>query len=830
MKGVAVALVDSLLTAMVRAEGDALVMHVGERPIVVSGARTVDLSNHGMNLGAMVGMLGQLLSSDAQVSLKELGAVEHELPSREADRFSVVAARSGDDIWIEIRRRRDTTAATPVEEPGEPSPEPEAEFSDAEAVVADDLAGDADAGDRASVEPQGAEVVEHTGVAIGKELVAAGSIGESIDDRVDPAQAAELIEPEQVGLPDSPERSESSAESEASVSSSGADAADIPIPDDQFAATIIETLEPSVPASAALESPDEQPQPDVEAADMDVEAAAVSVAPAMASGLTEQPEAARPAPETERAAVDAKEATTDAEPAIAHAALSGLEAVAERELTPEFAAIETPAPVVVEQLTENDESAPPVEAVVPAPVVEASEDVRSTTQSAPVSVLASFTASVHPVSNRASGLPMDAARHQGQSAGGPPPEGTVPVPPSDATASSAPIENGARLPDTPVTRTVRIEVPARAASSRAAGIDRLLRSADGVGASELFLVSQARPYVRVSGNVRPLQDEPLLLGSDIEALIADVTPEPWRDAVRRGDPAEWLIELAEVGRVRCATFRDHRGPGANFHFSFLRAATADDLQLSAETRLLATEPDGLVLVSGAAGSDMSAIVAAFVDLLNQQRADYIITLEPQVRVLHVNREALVSQREVGTDPARFAASARAALREQPDVLVIESLTSGDIAQLAIDAAAQHRLVIASIEAPSATTAVQRLIELVPIERRQHARDQLSRCFRGAVAQLLLRKATGGKIAARELLTSTRTVAKLLVDGDLPRLADQLETGAAAGLAPLADTMVAYVRSGLVDVREAVRKAPDADRLVDRLRAAGADLSALDGWN
>ncbi len=128
MKGVAVALVDSLLTAMVRADGDALVMHVGERPIVVSGARTVDLSNHGMNLGAMVGMLGQLLSSDAQVSLKELGAVEHELPSREADRFSVVAARSGDDIWIEIRRRRDTTAATPVEEPVERLPEPEAEF------------------------------------------------------------------------------------------------------------------------------------------------------------------------------------------------------------------------------------------------------------------------------------------------------------------------------------------------------------------------------------------------------------------------------------------------------------------------------------------------------------------------------------------------------------------------------------------------------------------------------------------------------------------------------------------------------------------------------
>jgi twitching motility protein PilT len=377
---------------------------------------------------------------------------------------------------------------------------------------------------------------------------------------------------------------------------------------------------------------------------------------------------------------------------------------------------------------------------------------------------------------------------------------------------------------------VRIEVPDRASSTRATGIDRLLRAADALGASELFLVSQSRPYVRAGGNVRPLQDEPLLLAADIEALLGDVTPEPWRDAVRRGDPADWLIELADVGRVRCAAFRDHRGPGANFHFSFLRAASADDLQLSAETRRLATEPDGLVLVTGAAGSEMASIVSAFVDLLNQQRADYIITLEPHVRTLHVNREALVSQREVGSDPARAAAAALAALREQPDVLVIESIASGEVAQLAVDAAAQNRLVIASIDAPSAAAGVQRLLELVAADQRGHVRSQLSRCFRGAVAQQMLRKSSGGKIAARELLSSTRDVSGVIADGELPRLAEQLESAAAGSLAPLADTVVDYVRAGLVDVREAVRKAPDAPRLLARLKAAGADLSGVDGWS
>jgi Tfp pilus assembly pilus retraction ATPase PilT len=198
-------------------------------------------------------------------------------------------------------------------------------------------------------------------------------------------------------------------------------------------------------------------------------------------------------------------------------------------------------------------------------------------------------------------------------------------------------------------------------------------------------------------------------------------------------------------------------------------------------------------------------------------------------VLHVNREALVSQREVGLDPARAVAAARSALREQPDVLVIESLANGELAQLAVEAS-QDRLVIASIDAVSAAAAVQRLIELVPAEQRQHAREQLARCFRGAVAQLLLRKSTGGRVAARELLTGTRAVARVLLDGDLSRLPDQLEAGGATGLAPLTDTLVDYVRLGTVDVREAVRKAPDADRLVARLKSAGADLSALERWN
>lgn len=780
MRSLAVALVDSLLSAMVRADGDALVMHVGERPIVVSGSRTVDLSNHGMNLGAMVGMLSQLLSLDAQAVLRDLGAVEHELPSRESDRFSVVAARSGDDIWIEIRRRREalSSAGQQAALPGE---------SDALSETPDPPAQDAaqsgttvDTDEPPAIEPPATELPASEPPAVdGAEPPAASTVLLPSDDPAPPLDASEPMAA--AGEPGEPPIETAEAESDATDHSSEP---------------------PSDPSQGDLDTSEEAAE--VVAADV-VEERLTEDAPS----ITPIAAADEPGP-AEAGSTDAAMAEDEPRP----------------EIVPEPLPVEADAPAAIEHGQEAGDVAAPIAAVASQ---EVGDEVPASTE-ASVPAFASAATGRQSGFTLVSGSSMDAAHHQGHSAGEPPLESAAPVTSSDALPPAGSVDHTPRLPDVPVTRTVRIEVPARSSSARASGIDRLLRAADAAGASELFLVSQSRPYVRVGGNVRPLQDEPMLLGSDIETLIADVTPEPWRDAVRRGDPADWLIELPEIGRVRCASFRDHRGPGANFHFAFLRAATADDLQLNAETRRLATEPDGLVLVSGAAGSEMAAIIAAFVDLLNQQRADYIVTLEPQVRNLHVNREALISQREVGTDPVRAAGIALAALREQPDVLVIESIASGELAQLAIDAAAQHRLVIVSIEAASAPAAVQRLIELVPEEHRQHARHQLSRCFRGAVAQLMLRKSTGGKIAARELLTSTGAVTRLLADGELSRLADQLETAGATGLAPIADTVVDYVRSGLVDVREAVRKAPDAARLVDRLRTAGADLSALDGWN
>ena len=234
-----------------------------------------------------------------------------------------------------------------------------------------------------------------------------------------------------------------------------------------------------------------------------------------------------------------------------------------------------------------------------------------------------------------------------------------------------------------------------------------------------------------------------------------------------------------------------------------------------------------MVVAGPAGSDKSAIVAAFVDIINRNRGDYVITLEPQVRVIHEHHQALISQREMGTDADRGLAMARAALRESPDVLVLEDVASGDLVSLALDAANNGRLAIVSVEAGSTADAVKRLIELVPVERRSDARAAMAQGFRGAVAQLLLRKASGGRIAVREVLNGTGAVTRLIAEGTLRGLAGRARCGPRRDWRRWPTRWLGYVQSGVVDVREASRRAPDRARLMASLKAAGVDTAAVD---
>ena len=359
------------------------------------------------------------------------------------------------------------------------------------------------------------------------------------------------------------------------------------------------------------------------------------------------------------------------------------------------------------------------------------------------------------------------------------------------------------------------------------GIGRLLRAAAARGASALHLCADSRPTVRIDDELQPLETEPPLGTAEVESLILELAPGASREALVSGTSAEWVCELPDVGRVRCQSFRDQRGPGAVFRLIPTRLISADQLGLSRDIQALCGERDGLILVAGPRLSGKSTLISALVDLINRTRADYLITLESEIKFLHENRKAIVSQREVRSDQEVMLASARAALRENPDILVIDDLRTPELIGLALDAADSGHLVIGSVTAHTTSAAVARLIDTTPFERQTQVALALSETLRGAVAQVLLRKAGGGRVAARELLFNTPSVASLIAEGKISQLPVAIDSGRKYGMVPMNDALIAFVQSGAVDAREAYRKAFDRAAFLEQLRREGIDTSFVE---
>jgi len=412
----------------------------------------------------------------------------------------------------------------------------------------------------------------------------------------------------------------------------------------------------------------------------------------------------------------------------------------------------------------------------------------------------------------------------------PPAQAGEPAPTVPPARRSGPVRDTSPGVVLPLARSpIRTEAPRAGATPtpRYLGIGRLLRIASARGASSLYLTASARPSIRVDDEILPLETEPPLGKAEVEALILEMAPGASRDALAGGSSAEWVYELPDVGRVRCVTFRDQRGPGAVFRLIPTRLISADQLGLSRDIQSLGGEREGLVLVAGPRLSGKSTLISAFVDLINRTRSDYIVTLETEIKFVHENRRAMVSQREARGEPDAMLQGARAALRENPDVLVIDDLKTPDLVAVALDAAESGHLVIGAVTAHTTSAAIGRLIETAPYDRQTQVALSLSESLRGAVAQVLLRKTGGGRVAARELLFNMPSVASLIAEGKIGQLPLAIDSGRKYGMVPMNDALLGFVQGGAVDAREAYRKAYDRAAFLELMKREGIDTSFVE---
>jgi twitching motility protein PilT len=374
---------------------------------------------------------------------------------------------------------------------------------------------------------------------------------------------------------------------------------------------------------------------------------------------------------------------------------------------------------------------------------------------------------------------------------------------------------------------IRPESPAILNDATLSGLDRLLRMAAARGASTLYLSSDSRPALRVDGELYTLDGEPVLTTRDVESLILTLMPERSHEALRTGAGTEWILDIEEIGRVRCMTFRDHRGPGGVFRLMPTRPVSVEQLGLPRSIQRLAAEPEGLVLVAGPRSSGKRTLISAFVDTINRSRHDHVITIEREINVVHDRGSSFVSQREVRGDDEALLAAARSALRENPDVLVIEDLRTAGLINVALDASSSGHLVIGAVSAHTAAEAIDRVIDLYGPDDRARMQLALAQALRGVVVQRLLKKNGGGRVAARELLLNTPAVASVIAEGKTSQLPMAIEGGRREGMIPLNDALASLVQQNMVDAGQAYRHSSDRQGLLAVLKHHGIDTSALE---
>ncbi|HEX2217636.1 MAG TPA: type IV pilus twitching motility protein PilT [Gemmatimonadales bacterium] len=368
---------------------------------------------------------------------------------------------------------------------------------------------------------------------------------------------------------------------------------------------------------------------------------------------------------------------------------------------------------------------------------------------------------------------------------------------------------------------------ARAAELEAARaeMDGLLRLLVEAEASDLHLRAGQPPLLRRHGEL-VREDRAPIPAERLETLLASIMTPREIAEYREGGDTDWAYELEGLARFRCNAGRDRLGPMAVFRVIPTSVRTADEMGITREVQNLCYLTKGLVVVTGPTGSGKSTTLAALVDLINRTRTDHIITIEDPIEFVHQSKKCLVTQRQVGVHTRSFKQALRAALREDPDIILVGEMRDLETVSIAIETAETGHLVFGTLHTTTAASTVDRIIDQFPADRQSQVRVMLSESLRGVIAQTLCRKIGGGRVAAREVLLSIPAVSNLIREGKTFQIPSIMQTNRKVGMVTLNDALMELVDSRQVEPKEAYLKAVDKAGLAASLKAKRHDTSFL----
>ncbi|MBN2645101.1 MAG: PilT/PilU family type 4a pilus ATPase [Desulfuromonadaceae bacterium] len=336
----------------------------------------------------------------------------------------------------------------------------------------------------------------------------------------------------------------------------------------------------------------------------------------------------------------------------------------------------------------------------------------------------------------------------------------------------------------------------------ARSLTQLLGWAREQGASDLHVNAGSPPLMRKDGQLICL-DQPPVTAAEAEELLFSILKGPQREQLRHHKALDVCCEVPGQGRYRSCFAQQSRGWDGAFRIINNRISTFEELQLPPSLKGLTEYHQGLILVTGPGGCGKTTTLAAMVELINRQRDDHIITMEDPIEYVFTPAKSHISQREVGSHTRSFSAALRAALREDPDVIMIGELRDRETASLAISAAETGHLVLASLHTTGAGQTISRILDFFPPDQQGQVRAMISESIRGIVCQRLLPKADGqGRALALEIMLNNTAIGNLIRDDRMFQLPTMMQINRDKGMCQLEDSLLKLVNDGLIPGEEA----------------------------
>jgi len=356
-----------------------------------------------------------------------------------------------------------------------------------------------------------------------------------------------------------------------------------------------------------------------------------------------------------------------------------------------------------------------------------------------------------------------------------------------------------------------------------AAIDRFLIPLVSAEGSDLHLFAGRVPYIRVHGTLSPIEGEPSLSSQQVLDFMKEIMPEPNIEQLLTEFDTDCAYEIVGVARFRVNGFCDMNGYGTSLRVIPEQIPSFEDLNLPDIMRDFCMLSKGLVIITGPTGSGKSTTLAALIDYINQNRNEHVITIEDPIEFVHTPRRCVINQREVHRDTTSFSRALRAALREDPDIVLVGEIRDLETMETAIETAETGHLVFSTLHTNNASTTVERMIDKFPAERQNQIRSMLADTLKGIVAQTLVKKTEGGRIAAFEVLVVNTPVSALIREAKTHMIPSVMQTGKNSGMQTFSDELTRLATKGIISVEDAYNKAIDKVDIETKFQLAGLSL-------